>query len=78
MEMPQTKLDESTTVPLFAVIAGVGVAIPLIIGGILWLSAIDAKASTASEDTKNIRALLTDVRERVIRIEQHQEDSEKR
>jgi hypothetical protein len=66
-------LTERTTVPLYAVF----VAIPFIIGAILWLSAVDQKASAANsklDELTNVRELIIDVRERVIRIEQHQKD----
>jgi hypothetical protein len=66
-------ITDKTTVPLFAVF----MAIPFIIGAILWLSAVDQKASAANsklDGLENVKELIIDVRERVIRIEQHQKD----
>ena len=59
-------IDEKTKVPLFAVLASV----PIIFGGILWLTSIDSKASGAQEELKGVKDMLRDVRERTIRIEQ--------
>jgi hypothetical protein len=58
-------IDERSKISFFAVIC----ALPFIIGAILWLASIDAKASQASEETKSLKTLILDVRERVIRIE---------
>ncbi len=58
-------LDENTSVPLWLVFT----PIPFLIGGIMWLTTIDGKASAAQDDMKGVKTLLLDVRERVIRIE---------
>jgi hypothetical protein len=67
------KIDESTSIPLFTVLA----AIPVLIGFILWLSTIYAIASNAekiniSQDSKieSTKDLLVDIRDRIIRIEE--------
>lgn len=66
-------IDEKTGVPLFAVL----VALPFVIGGILWLSSIDSKASAAGDLAERSQsvierqiAILQDIRERIIRIEE--------
>lgn len=66
--MGANEINEKTRVQLFAVIG----ALPFLIGGIIWLTTIDAKASTAEEKIKGVLELLIDVRERVIRIEEAQ------
>lgn len=67
------KLDDKTTIPLF----GVVLAMPALIGGILWLSNIDAKSTQAlSGNDKNENSLrdqgrvLQEIRESVVRIEE--------
>lgn len=66
-------IDERTRIPLFAVL----VSLPVFLGGILWLTAIDTKASNAEasnqrqdEKIEESQKLLLDIRERVIRIEE--------
>lgn len=59
------QINEKTSVPLFAVLG----ALPVFVGFCIWLGSIDSKASAAQEDLKGARALLLDVRERIIRIE---------
>ena len=61
-------IDQKTTVSLFAVIA----ALPFIIGALLWLSAVASDAKEAKAQTTDLKSLVLDVRERVIRIEEHQ------
>lgn len=65
-------IDEKTKISLYAVF----IAIPTVIGGILWLSAIYASVAqatsvNAAQDVKieQSRDLLIDIRERIIRIE---------
>lgn len=58
-------IDEKSRVSLFAVLS----AIPFIVGGMIWLTTIDAKATTSQAELKGVREMLQDVRERVIRIE---------
>lgn len=50
----------------------IGICLPPVVALVVWLVSIDAKASSAHEAVTNIRELLLDVRERVIRIEEHQ------
>jgi hypothetical protein len=66
--MGKVDIDEKTNVPLFAVAA----ALPFLIGGLLWLTSIDAKATFARDQITGVIEMLRDVRERVIRIEEHQ------
>jgi hypothetical protein len=68
-------LDDNTRVQLFAALA----TLPIIIGGIAWLTALYAKADVAAEkierQEQRIEAqylLLQDIRDRVIRIEEKQ------
>jgi len=56
-------ISEKTKVPLFAVLA----SSPFIIGAILWMTSIDAKASAAKE----IYPMVQNILERVIRIEEN-------
>jgi len=51
------KINENTDIPLFAAIA----TIPFLVGGILWLSTIHAKANTANEKLDKVDQLLVDV-----------------
>jgi hypothetical protein len=60
------RIDEKTHVPLFAVVASV----PFIFGAIFWLTTIDLKASASQEDLKNLRPLVQDIHDRVIRIDE--------
>ena len=54
-------LNDKTTIPLVAALA----ALPFIIGTILWLTSIDAKATKGAESSD----VIYEVRDRVIRIE---------
>ena len=54
-------LNDKTTIPLVAAIA----ALPFIVGVILWLTSIDAKATKGAASTE----VIYEVRDRVIRIE---------
>lgn len=65
-------IDDRTKVPLYAVLA----CIPFIIGAILWLASIDAKANNAEilgEGTttrlEKQGLVLRDIKDRLIRIE---------
>lgn len=63
-----SQIDEKTNVRLWGVLA----ALPVLAGGMVWLTTIDSKASEAKDELKGMREMLIDVRERVIRIEEHQ------
>lgn len=70
-------IDDKTRIPLFAVLC----ALPFLIGGVAWLTSVDAKASQAAEkasqareEIAGIRALSIDIRERQIRMEQMVQD----
>jgi hypothetical protein len=65
-------VDEKTKVPLW----WVAVAIPVFIGALAWAFSVDSKATEARDKTNNIELLLTEVRDRVIKIEEHQSDME--
>ncbi len=54
-------LNDKTTIPLVAALA----ALPFIIGIMLWLTSIDAKATKGAESSE----IIAEIRERVVRIE---------
>lgn len=66
-------VDAQTKIPLFAALG----SLPLLVGGIIWLTTIDAKASSANASAlrnevaveKQVSILL-DLRERLARIEE--------
>lgn len=67
------RLDEKTTIPLF----GTLLALPVLVGGIFWLTNIDAKSTqalSASEKNEVIVGtqgkVLQEIKESVIRIEE--------
>ena len=51
------KIDERTDIPLYAAIA----SIPFLIGGILWLSSIHAKANTAESKLITLEQAVVDI-----------------
>jgi len=66
-----TKLDDKTTIPLIGVI----VALPTLVGFILWLASINSKADSALElgrsvkqEAKDDRAVIHEVRDMMIEI----------
>lgn len=59
-------INEKTTLSLYAV----AVTVPFLIGGILWLSSIDSRASSAQDELKGLRPMIMDIRERTVRIEE--------
>lgn len=68
-------ITEKTTVPLFALLTGV----PIAVGFIFWLSVIYLKAEAAQNynEKQDIKieiqnTLLLDIRDRLIRIEEHE------
>ena len=67
-----SKLDEKTTIPLFAAL----IAAPTLIGGILWLSSINVKAekaldqnTTLKEEAIEIKSDIKDLKKSLQRIE---------
>ncbi len=60
------RIDDKTHINLYAVLASV----PFLIGGIVWLTTIDAKAQAAQNELEKLRPLVQDIRERVIRIDE--------
>lgn len=60
------KIDDKTHISLYAVLA----SIPFIVGAIIWLASIDAKANAAQDELRELRPLIQDIRERTIRIEE--------
>lgn len=54
MKNDDMTIDEKTRISLYAVAA----CVPVLIGGIVWLTAIDAKASAASKDLDSSRKIL--------------------
>lgn len=61
------EINDRTKINLFAVIA----AVPFIVGAILWAASVDSKASAAQEELRGLRQIVMDVRDHVIRIEEH-------
>jgi hypothetical protein len=47
-------IDDKTQISLYAVIG----CIPILVGGLIWLTNIDAKASAAQIDLQNTKELL--------------------
>lgn len=60
------KLDERTTVPLFAIL----MTVPFALGGVLWLTSIDAKATRAQLLFDEQKPIVQKTYESVIRIEE--------
>ena len=54
-------LNDKTTIPLVAALA----ALPFIVGALLWLTSIDAKATKGAESAE----IIAEIRDRVVRIE---------
>lgn len=52
-------IDDKAKIPLFSAIG----VIPLIIGGVLWLSNIHAKASTAEAKLEKLEQAIIDIAE---------------
>jgi hypothetical protein len=61
-----SNIDDKTRISLFAVVA----VVPFLIGGVAWLTSIDAKATQARDELQGLRPLAIDIRERQIRLEQ--------
>ena len=59
-------IDEKTKISLFAALA----SIPFLVGGIIWLSSIEQKASAAQNDMRDLKPVIEEIRDRVIRIEE--------
>lgn len=55
------RLDDKTTVSLWAVVA----SLPFLVGAIFWLSSVDAKATKAAESSE----LIQDIHIKIIKIE---------
>lgn len=49
-----TVIDDKTRIPLFTVLS----CVPVLIGGIMWLTSIDAKASAAQSELQDTKVLL--------------------
>lgn len=67
-------IDEKTKVPLVLVAS----TVPFLVGGVIWLTSIDSKASQAiekashnEEQLSTTNSRLLDIKERLIRIEEH-------
>lgn len=55
------KLDERTTISLWAALA----SLPFIIGALMWLTSVDAKATKAAESAE----LIQEIHVKIIKIE---------
>ena len=62
------EIDHKTRVSLFAAVT----ALPFLIGAILWLSSVATDAKEAKVQTAVFMTLILDVRDRLVRIEEHQ------
>lgn len=60
-------IDEKTKISLW----GVACVLPFLVGAILWMSALDAKATTAAEEAKSLKPMIMDMYVRIVRIEEH-------
>jgi len=60
------QIDEKTKISLFAVL----VSLPVLAGAVLWLSSVDALAKANKEKIEEIRPLVKETRDAVIRIEE--------
>ncbi len=67
-------IDDKTKISLYAVLA----SIPFLIGGMIWLTSIEAKASAAQDELRNLRPLVEEIKERVIRIDESLKQLKKR
>ncbi len=67
-------IDEKTRISLYAV----ATCVPFVFGGVLWLAAIDFKASAAESELKSTSTMLIEIRERLVRIEQKLTDRSER
>lgn len=72
------KLDEKVYIPLWAALG----IIPLFTGAVFWISSLSydvaqakSQISDVTDSMKDNHKVLLDIRERVIRIETHYEDS---
>lgn len=68
------RIDDKTDIPMFAVL----LALPTIVGGVVWLTSIDAKASASQDELQGVRkelveikSLMLESRDRLIRLEEH-------
>ena len=60
-------MDEQTKVPLYAI----AVCCPFLVAAIMWLASVDAKASAAASSSQEIRPMVNEILQRVIRLEEH-------
>lgn len=59
-------IDEKSKIQLYAVVA----CLPFIVGAIMWLTSVDAKASDARNSMAEIKPMVIDILVRIIRIEE--------
>lgn len=59
-------IDEKTKISLFWVLA----SLPVLIGGILWLTSIDSNASAAQAQIQELRPMVNEILVKVIHIEE--------
>jgi hypothetical protein len=52
-------IDDKTKIPLFVVLG----ALPFILGGVFWLTSVDAKATKGAEAKELLEDLRLDIRE---------------
>lgn len=61
------EIDQKTKISLFTALG----VLPFLISGIVWLVNVDNKATAASLETASIRSMLGEIRDKLIRIEEH-------
>lgn len=64
----KTALDSRTTIPLYAVVS----TVPFLLGAILWLTNVDAKASTSLAETKDVKETLSQVQKILWQVQRSQ------
>lgn len=60
-------IDHKSKVPLFAVL----ISIPVLISCVAYAVTIDWKASSAYQETKDLRSLVLDIKQDLIKIKVH-------
>lgn len=63
-------IDNKAKVPLFAVFA----SLPFIVGFMLWLTSVASDASIAKSEVTDLKKLVLETRDTVVRIDQQLKD----
>ncbi len=62
-------INAKTSIPLFSVLVGTGVLIPLVVKALMWAAHVDDKATAALKNTQEQRQILWQLKTSQIRIE---------